>query len=105
MRGIFTLFIAAGIMFVATEQASARFCNPNEPGVQILRTSNINDIHPDWAPPSFIGDSWNLIEVKQHSGGFLSGCLVSPRAAISGGRLKCNKKDTVFVVAKEWTCR
>ena len=61
---------------------------------KILRTKNINDVDPHWAPPAFIGTSWSLIETRQ--GPFLSGVLVNPRGGVLPGR--------VFVIASEWDC-
>lgn len=56
---------------------------------------NVNDVNPNWAPPSFIGTSWSLIETRQE-GIFLSGVLVNPRGNALPGR--------VFVIASEWDC-
>src|SRR3954454_16023339 len=65
------------------------------PTPRILRTKNVNDVDPNWAPPAFIGTSWSLIETRQE-GEFLSGVLVSPRGGALPGR--------VFVIANEWDC-
>jgi len=60
-----------------------------------LRTKNVSDVDPNWAPPAFIDTSWSLIETKQE-GVFLSGVLVNPRGGALPGR--------VFVIASEWDC-
>ena len=70
-------------------------CAPKTNAAKILRTKNVNDVDPNWAPPAFIGTSWSLIETR-HEGGFLSVVLVNPRGGVLPGR--------VFVIANEWDC-
>ena len=70
-------------------------CAPKTNAAKILRTKNVNDVDPNWAPPAFIGTSWSLIETRQE-GEFLSGVLVNPRGGVLPGR--------VFVIANEWDC-
>ena len=70
-------------------------CAPKTNAAKILRTKNVNDVDPNWAPPAFIGTSWSLIETRQE-GEFLSGVLVNPRGGALPGR--------VFVIANEWDC-
>ena len=70
-------------------------CAPKTNAAKILRTKNVNDVDPNWAPPAFIGTSWSLIETR-HEGEFLSGVLVNPRGGVLPGR--------VFVIANEWDC-
>ena len=70
-------------------------CAPKTNAAKILRSKNVNDVDPNWAPPAFIGMSWSLIETRQE-GGFLSGVLVNPRGGALPGR--------VFVIASEWDC-
>ena len=68
-------------------------CAPKTNAAKILRTKNVNDVDPNWAPPAFIGTSWSLIETRQE-GEFLTGVLVNPRGGVLPGR--------VFVIANEW---
>jgi hypothetical protein len=70
-------------------------CAPKTNAAKILRTKNVNDVDPNWAPPAFIGTSWSLIETRQE-GEFLSGVLVNPRGGALPGR--------VYVIANEWDC-
>jgi hypothetical protein len=70
-------------------------CAPKTNAAKILRTKNVNDVDPNWAPPAFIGTSWSLIETRQE-GEFLSGVLVNPRGGVLPGR--------VYVIANEWDC-
>src|SRR6478672_8947617 len=70
-------------------------CAPKTNTAKILRTKNVNDVDPNWAPPAFIGTSWSLIETRQE-GEFLSGVLVNPRGGVQPGR--------AFVIANEWDC-
>ena len=83
--------VVASLITVRAEQS----CAPKTNAAKILRTKNVNDVDPNWAPPAFIGLSWSLIETKQE-GIFLSGVLVNPRGGILPGR--------VFVIASEWDC-
>jgi hypothetical protein len=73
----------------------AQGCAPKATGAKILRTKNVKDVDPNWAPPAVIGTSWSLIEVRRE-GRFLRGRLVNPRGGIQPGR--------VFVIAREWDC-
>ena len=90
-----------GLVICACPPASAvtapvaQSCAPKATGTKILRTKNVNDVDPNWAPTAFIGTSWSLIEVKRE-GRFLRGRLVDPRGGIQRGR--------VFVIASEWDC-
>jgi len=34
-------------------------CAPKTNAAKILRTKNVNDVDPNWAPPAFIGLSWS----------------------------------------------
>jgi hypothetical protein len=61
-------------------------CAPKTTAAKILRTKNVNDVDPNWAPPAFIGTSWSLIETRQE-GEFLSGALVNPRGGVLPGRV------------------
>jgi hypothetical protein len=70
-------------------------CAPRLNEAKILQSKDINDIHPDWRPPAYIGLSWSLTSVKRE-GDFLSGVLVSPRGGSQRGR--------VYVMASEWDC-
>ena len=79
---------------VVTVQA-AQSCAPKTTAAKILRTANVNDVDPNWAPPALIGLSWSLIETKRE-GMFMSGVLVSPRGGVGPGR--------IFVIASEWDC-
>ena len=84
--------------FVALSSLPARAeqsCAPKTNATKILRTKNVNDVDPNWAPPAFIGTSWSLIETRQE-GEFLSGVLVNPRGGVLPGR--------VYVIANEWDC-
>ena len=90
-----------GLVIYACPPASAvtapvaQSCAPKATGAKILRTKNVKDVDPNWAPPTFIGTSWSLIEIKRE-GKFLRGRLVDPRGGIQRGR--------VFVIASEWDC-
>ena len=84
--------------FVALSSLPARAeqsCAPKTNATKILRTKNVNDVDPNWAPPAFIGTSWSLIETRQE-GEFLSGVLVNPRGGVLPGR--------IYVIANEWDC-
>ena len=84
--------------FVALSSLPARAeqsCAPKTNATKILRTKNVNDVDPNWAPPAFIGISWSLIETRRE-GEFLSGVLVNPRGGVLPGR--------VYVMANEWDC-
>jgi hypothetical protein len=70
-------------------------CAPKTTAAKILRTTNVEDVDPNWAPPAHIGLSWLLIETKRE-GMFVSGVLVSPRGGVQPGR--------VFVITSEWDC-
>jgi hypothetical protein len=74
---------------------AAQSCAPKTTAAKILRTTNIDDVDPNWASPAHIGLSWSLIETKRE-GMFVSGVLVSPRGGVQPGR--------VFVIASEWDC-
>jgi hypothetical protein len=87
------LVICAGPPASAVTAPVAQSCAPKATGAKILRTKNVKDVDPNWAPPAFIGTSWSLIEVKRE-GRFLRGQLVDPRGGIQRGR--------VFVIASEW---
>jgi len=84
-------FVALSSLPALAEQS----CAPKTSAAKILRTKNVNDVDPNWAPPAFIGTSWSLIETRQE-GEFLSGVLVNPRGGVLPGR--------VFVIANEWDC-
>ncbi|MGZ3290609.1 MAG: hypothetical protein ACXU84_18115 [Xanthobacteraceae bacterium] len=84
-------YVVTSSLTVRAEQS----CAPKTNAAKILRTKNINDVDPHWAPPAFIGTSWSLIETRQE-GPFLSGVLVNPRGGVLPGR--------VFVIASEWDC-
>jgi hypothetical protein len=98
---ICSLVCSLGLVICACPPASAvtapvaQSCAPKATGAKILRTKNVNDVDPNWAPPAFIGTSWSLIEVKRE-GRFLRGRLADPRGRIQRGR--------VFVIASEWDC-
>jgi hypothetical protein len=98
---ICSLLCPLGLVICACPPASAvtapvaQSCAPKATGAKILRTKNVKDVDPNWAPPAFIGTSWSLIEIKRE-GKFLRGRLVDPRGGIQRGR--------VFVIASEWDC-
>ena len=100
-RIVRAIICSLGLIVCACPPASAvtapvaQSCAPKATGAKILRTKNVNDVDPNWAPPAFIGTSWSLIEVKRE-GRFLRGRLVDPRGGIQRGR--------VFVIASEWDC-
>ena len=85
------LFLCACVITAQAQQS----CAPKTSAAKILRTKNVNDVDPNWAPPAFIGTSWSLIETRQE-GEFLSGVLVNPRGGVQPGR--------AFVIANEWDC-
>ena len=87
--------VCASLMTSSLAARAEQSCAPKTNAAKILRTKNVNDVDPNWAPPSFIGTSWSLIETRQE-GVFLSGVLVNPRGNALPGR--------VFVIASEWDC-
>jgi hypothetical protein len=89
------IVICACLPASAVTAPVAQSCAPKAPGAKILRTKNVTDVEPNWAPPAVIGTSWSLIEIKRE-GRFLRGRLVNPRGGIQPGR--------VFVIASEWDC-
>jgi hypothetical protein len=89
------LAVYAGAQFVSGVAQAQKSCSPAAPGARILRSPNVNDIHPDWRPPAVIGTSWSLLGVRRERE-FLSGRLVSPRGGTQRGR--------VYVIASEWLC-
>ena len=89
------LLVCASLMTSSLAARAEQSCAPKTNAAKILRTKNVNDVDPNWAPPSFIGTSWSLIETRQE-GIFLSGVLVNPRGNALPGR--------VFVIASEWDC-
>ena len=80
---------------VLAPRAREQSCAPRTNAAKILRSTNVTDVDPNWAPPAFIGTSWSLIETRQE-GEFLSGVLVNPRGGVQPGR--------AFVIANEWDC-
>lgn len=91
----FALVACAYVVTPALTVHAEQSCAPETNAAKILRTKNVNDVDPNWAPPAFIGTSWSLIETRQE-GEFLSGVLVNPRGSTLPGR--------VFVIANEWDC-
>jgi hypothetical protein len=90
---------------LTAETGDVELCNPYEPGPKILRSADVDDLHGDWSGGGgYIGNSWNLIVIGRPQGGFIRGCLESPRAAIESDN-SCAEKDSVVVVADEWECR
>lgn len=89
------LLVCASLMTSSLAARAEQSCAPKTNAAKILRTKNVNDVDPNWAPPAFIGTSWSLIETRQE-GEFLSGVLVNPRGNALPGR--------VFVIASEWDC-
>jgi hypothetical protein len=89
------LLACASVALSSLPARAERSCAPKTNAAKILRSKNVNDADPSWAPPAFIGTSWSLIETRQE-GGFLSGVLVNPRGGVLPGR--------VFVIANEWDC-
>jgi hypothetical protein len=88
---------------LTAEIGDVELCTPYQPGPKILRSADVNDIHGEWAD-GYIGNSWNIIVIGRPQGGFIRGCLESPRAAIESDN-SCNEKDSVVVIAEEWECR
>jgi hypothetical protein len=89
------LLACASVALSSFPARAEQSCAPKTNAAKILRTKNVNDVDPNWAPPAFIGTSWSLIETRQE-GEFLSGVLVNPRGRALPGR--------VFVIANEWDC-
>jgi hypothetical protein len=89
------LLACACVALSSLPARAERSCAPKTNAAKILRSKNVNDVDPSWAPPAFIGTSWSLIETRQE-GEFLSGVLVNPR----GGALP----RRVYVIANEWDC-
>jgi hypothetical protein len=90
-----SLLACASVALSSLPTRAEQSCAPKTNAAKILRTKNVNDVDPNWAPPAFIGTSWSLIETRQE-GEFLSGVLVNPRGRALPGR--------VFVIANEWDC-
>jgi hypothetical protein len=82
------LLVCASLMTSALAAPAEQNCAPKTNAAKILRTKNVNDVDPNWAPPA-------LIETRQE-GEFLSGVLVNRRGNALPGR--------VFVIASEWDC-
>jgi hypothetical protein len=89
------LLVCVSLMTSSLAARAEESCAPKTNAAKILRTKNVNDVDPNWAPPAFIGTSWSLIETRRE-GVFLSGVLVNPRGSALPGR--------VFVIASEWDC-
>jgi hypothetical protein len=89
------LVACAWVAACSVTAQAAQSCAPKTTAAKILRTMNVGDVDPNWAPPAHIGLSWSLIETRQE-GMFMSGVLVSPRGGVQPGR--------VFVIANEWDC-
>jgi hypothetical protein len=90
---------------LTAETGDVELCTPYEPGPKILRSADVDDLHGDWsAGDSYIGNSWNIIVIGRPQGGFIRGCLESPRAAIESDH-SCAEKDSVVVSAEQWECR
>jgi hypothetical protein len=89
------LLACASVALSSLPARAEQSCAPKTNAAKILRTKNVNDVDPNWAPPAFIGTSWSLIETRQE-GEFLSGVLVNPRGGVLPGR--------VYVIANEWDC-
>ena len=89
------LLACASVALSSPPARAEQSCAPKTNAAKVLRSKNVNDVDPNWAPPAFIGTSWSLIETR-HEGEFLSGVLVNPRGGVLPGR--------VFVIANEWDC-
>lgn len=89
------LLACASLALSSLAVRAQQSCAPKTNAAKILRSKNMNDVDPSWAPPAFIGISWSLIKTRQE-GAFLSGVLVNPRGGVLPGR--------VFVIASEWDC-
>ncbi len=90
--------IAALVLFTST-QALALSCNAKDVTARILKTSNPNDVHPDWQGESNIGTAWTLSvtgEVKSATGTYLKENLISPRGGVVN--------RGVFILPSEWDC-
>jgi hypothetical protein len=90
-----SLAVYASAQFASDVAQAQKSCSPAAPGARILRSPDVNDIHPDWRPPAVIGTSWSLLGVRRERE-FLSGRLVSPRGGVQRGR--------VYVIPSEWLC-
>ncbi len=80
-----------------SKQAAGTQCVP-QTGAQVLSEPDNLKVHPDWKPPSGIGDSWSLVEVQiiaNPKGRYLYGKLLSPR----GGYQKW-----VYGRTDQWDC-
>ena len=87
---------ALAILIVGGAAQARTQCSPRIVGATILRSPDVNDIHPDWRPESgSIGTGWGLRRVTR-SGQFLRGGLVTSRGNPMSG--------TVWVLAREWEC-
>ena len=95
VAGAIVVFIGALLMASPLPARTEQSCAPKTNAAKILRTKNVHDVDPNWAPPAFIGISWSLIGTRQE-GEFLSGVLVNPRGGALPGR--------VYVIANEWDC-
>ena len=56
--------VCASVMTSSLAARAEQSCAPKTNAAKILRTKNVNDVDPNWAPPAFIGTSWSLIETK-----------------------------------------
>lgn len=94
---LLTMLISAAVM--ATAQAHAMSCSPNDNTSRILASPNPSDIHPEWSGEFYIGMSWSVdVEgrVDGETGSYLKGDLISPR----GGVVTRN----VYIIEDEWDC-
>jgi hypothetical protein len=84
--------------------APAQSCAPKATGAKILRSTNVNDVDPSWAPPAFIGTSWSLVEIRR-DGAFLSGRLANPRGGFRPGGYSSWRANGIAAEGHEITPR
>ena len=93
------LLLAAALAMSAHPALAALQCTANDTDASILASPDPDDTHPDWDGDNKIGLAWTLAvkrTVKNASGVFYQGDLISPRGGVV--------TKGVFVVKEEWTC-
>lgn len=76
------------------------YCYPSSNQTKILASRNVNDLHPNWKPPSFVGTSWSLKVLKvfdDQNNTFIYGNLISPKGGVVD--------KGVYGIDGEWICQ
>jgi len=92
---ILLVFAASALLISAAASAKTVYCFPKDADPQILRSPNVGDYHPDWAPPSGVGTGWSLTKLGRQ-GNFIKGILNTSHGNPTTG--------VIYVLASEWNC-